>query len=52
MDVQRRDDRFLDKIAELILERDTAREQLAAERVAHRVTKRELLETAGMVLSE
>lgn len=43
-------DAMLDYISDLIIERETARTDLAAEKVAHRLTKRELQEVAGMVL--
>jgi hypothetical protein len=43
-------DAMLDKISELIVEREAARIELAVEKVAHRVTKKELREVTGMVL--
>lgn len=49
-DVGRREDQLLDKISELITERDQARTDLAAEKVAHRVTKKELQEVVEMAL--
>lgn len=51
MDVAKREDRLLDALSKALAERDEARTQLAAERVAHRVTKKELLEVTGMVLA-
>lgn len=43
-------DAMLEKISDLYIELAAARMELAAERVAHRVTKRELQEVTGMVL--
>lgn len=50
MDAQKRDDALLDWGAQMMRERDQAREELAAEKVAHRVTRKELAEVTGMVL--
>lgn len=50
VDVQKREDRLLDKISELVKERDEARVQLAQERVAHRLTKKQLAEVTDMAL--
>lgn len=49
-DFQKREDALLEKISELVQERDQARKELAAEKVAHRVTRKELQEVTGMVL--
>ncbi len=49
-DTGKRQDDLLDKISELIKERDQARADLATERVAHRLTRKQLQETVGMVL--
>ncbi len=50
VDVAKREDRLLDKISALVIERDEARTDLAAERVAHRLTKKELSEVVEMKL--
>jgi hypothetical protein len=50
MDVAKREDQLLDKISALIVERDIARMELATEKVAHRVTQKELSEVVGMAL--
>lgn len=50
MDVAKREDRLLDALSKAIQERDEARLDLAAERVAHRLTKKELAEVVGMAL--
>lgn len=44
-------DAALDKISALVIERDQARIDLAVERVAHRVTKKELAEVTDLALS-
>lgn len=49
-DVGKREDRLLDDLSRVIKERDQARIELAAERVAHRITKKELLEVTEMAL--
>lgn len=51
MDAGKQSDQMLDKIAELIKERDQARTDLATERVAHRLTKKQLQEVVGMALT-
>ncbi len=50
MDVAKREDRLLDALSAALAERDLARIELAEERVAHRLTKKELQEVTGMVL--
>jgi hypothetical protein len=49
-DVGKREDRLLDALSDALAERDTARRDLAAEKVAHRITKKELAETAELAL--
>lgn len=49
-DWQKKEDAILDALSKALKERDQARVELAAERVAHRLTKKELLEVTGMVL--
>ncbi len=51
MDVGKREDRILDALSKALAERDEARVDLAVERVAHRVTKKELLEVTELALT-
>lgn len=48
MDVGKREDRILDALSDALAERDLARIELAEERVAHRLTKKQLQEVVGM----
>ena len=50
MDVGKREDQLLEKISDLIVERDSARAELAAERVQRRLVEKELAEVVEMAL--
>lgn len=50
VDAGKREDNILEALFKAMQERDQAREDLAAEKVKHRVTKKELLETVELAL--
>lgn len=50
VDVGKREDLILEALSKAITERDLARMEPAEERVAHRLTRKELQEVTGMIL--
>jgi hypothetical protein len=50
VDIGKREDLLLEHLFEVMGERDTAKDELAAERVAHRLTKKELQDVTELAL--